>query len=531
MRRQNESSVVFALSAICIVGLFSLLCFNEGLTFVGDNIFLHNRLVQIRDCFRHGLYPFLYYEDAGGIGYGTPIFYGQLTLFPFIPFADDISVFMRLYFLCCLLLNFFGFRCFLTRLSENATLVSCFYITSMAFFGLCGGNIPANIMGVGWSWLFFAYCIDYFRDGRGFVPLILTYFMIWQSNFNAVVLATIVCFGIFIVYFRSDRLLSYVKLLFGVLAVVGFDIVNMAVHADAIHTVSPADMLSLFEANGDVRVMSVLPLGGYVFHNILDGVDRKTAFMTFGVFAVFVYYVCRYIWRESLRFRVCSAVILSLTAVGYVVGLYPVWAVVYQATGAFFQFPIRYYVLLFGFVLAILSRVIRPNALVYLAVLLCVVDVFLANPFSSDVSDPSDIVLYQIGNGEYASDSFVRSESVYLTYSSSVQSRSGAYYSFGREYGTVTVDCSSNPGVDIITLPKLYYYGYQAVGANGKRFSVHSGFSNYCEIDIGGYTGTLTLSYRVPVWPMALFVLQIVSVCCLLFIIIRRRLVRRESVS
>lgn len=243
MRKQNESRVVWTIAGVGLLAVFSLCCFNENIVYVGDNLFLYNRLVQIRDCLAHGRWPFLYYEDVGGIGYGSPIFYGQLTLFPFLFVADRISVFLRLYYLCCLLLNFFGFRCFLKRVSSYATLTSCLYIFSMAFLGLFNGNIPANVMAVGFSWFFFAYCIDFFRDGQHFALVTLTYFAIWQSNFNSVVIATLFCFGIFLVYFKLDRWRSYLALLACVILVIGFDVFNILAHLDAIALVDPNALL------------------------------------------------------------------------------------------------------------------------------------------------------------------------------------------------------------------------------------------------------------------------------------------------
>lgn len=512
MRRQNESNVVWCIAAIGLFVVFSLCCFNEGLVYVGDNIFLHNRLVQIRDCLSNGLWPFLYYEDVGGIGYGSPIFYGQLTLFPFLPLAGQISSFLRVYYLCCLLLNFFAFRYFLKRVSSYATLTSCLYIFSMAFLGLFNGNIPANAMAVGFSWLFFAYCIDFFRDGNSFGLVILTYFAIWQSNFNSVVLATVVCFGIFLVYFRIDRIRSYVRLLVCVLLVVGFDIYNILSHLDAIALVDPSVLLSIMDVEADCRMTSVHPLGGILFRTAVLGVDGCVGFLSFGAFAVFVYYVMRYIRYESLRFRVCSMVIGVCALVGYIVGCCAIWPNIYRATNVFFQFPIRYYVILFGFVLAILSRVIRPSWFVYFVIILSIFDVFIVNPFRAGEKDDVRLIGVQLGNGEYASNEFLKNYDVYDTYGTSVQSSSGAVYSLEREYGSIEVDCSSNRGGDVITLPKLYYNWYRADGSGGEVFHVSSGYSNYCQVSLGSYTGVLRLIYSPPVLAYVLLGLQACSV-------------------
>lgn len=512
LRVQKENKVVTCIAIFGLFVVYMLLCFDDDLSKVGDQMFLYNRAVQIKDCLVNGVWPFLYYEDAGGIGYGTPIFYGHLTLFPFIFFLDDIAVFVKLYYLACLLLNFFGFRCFIKRISENATLTACFYIFSMAFLGIYHGNLPANAMAVGWSWFFFAACIDYFRDGHGFAFFILTYFMIWQSNFNATVIATLVCFGIFCVYFRREHNLGYVRLAVATALTMGFNIVNMFVHRDAIALQDAESMLSVLNPESDARVTSLWPLGGYIARSSNDILDGCIGFMTVALFVLFVYSVVHGIGKESRRFKICSCVIGVAVVVGHILGTYGIWSAVYKATQLFFQFPIRYYVILFGFALAVFSRVVKPNWVVYAVCIWCILDIFIVNPFRSEVTDLYYYVSAQMSNGEYASSDFIMDYEIYSDYKDNVHSLSGVEYPHTHEYNLITVDCSGNAGGDVLTLPKLYYYGYEATGDGGEFYPVSAGYSNYCQVDIGDYQGILTLQYRLPLVVRCFLVMQIVFV-------------------
>lgn len=525
MRRQNESKLVWCLALGGMFLIFCLVSFNDNLAQVGDSVFLYNRLVQIKDCLAHGKWPFFYYEDLGGIGYGSPIFYGHLTLFPFLPLAGNISAFVKAYYLSCLLLNFFGFRCFLKRFSSYATLTSCFYVFSMTFCGLYNANIPANVMAVGWSWFFFAYCIDYFRDYRGFIPFILTYFMIWQSNFNTTVIATLFCMGIGLAYFKRDRIKGYLVTVLVVFLTVGYNIANILDHLDALRLVDPEYMLGILTADSDARVTSIHPLGGYVLRSYFKGVDGCVGFMTFSLFAVFVFFVIRGFRTQSRRFKVMTVVGLMLAFAGYALGTWPIWSEFYKATNVFFQFPIRYWVFLFGFVLAILSRVIKPNKLVYLAVLFCLLDVVIVNPFRSAPSTGLYYVAYQLGNGEYASNEFVMDWATYSKYYDAVVSESGEDYAFERGFNLVKVDCSANTGGDVLTLPKLYYRGYQARGEGGVKFAVKPGYSNYCQVDIGDYTGVLRLYYEVPNSVMRFFFIQVFVLGYLVWALLRYEVV------
>lgn len=529
MRVQKENKAVWLLAVCALFVSCSSVVFNSLWSDNGDYIFLYNRLFQIYDCLRNGYFPFIYYEDVGGIGYGSPIFYGQLTLVPFLLFVASIDAFVKAYSLCSLLLNFFGFRFFLKRVSDHATLVACFYITSMPFLGLYNGSLPANCFAVGISWFFLGYCIDFFRDGRNGVFVTLTYFLVWQSNFNTTVICTLVCFALFVVYFRRSHFWGYVKLLLGTLVVVSYDIVNMLVHIDALRFADAETVLSRMSQPHDIKVFSIHPFGGYLYRGSSPSIDYCNGFMTFGVLAVFVYCLIKGFGQESLRFRVCSVLIGVVAVVGYVIGTYDIWRAVYKATDIFFQFPVRYYIYIFGFVLAVFARVVRPQWFVYVALVLCLFDIAVAKPFHPSPDYSKEYWYWQIGNYEYASDSFVRSNDVYHDYSSGIHSYSGVHYSSGRSYNVVFVDCSSNPGRDIITLPKLYYKGYRAVGENGERFVVSSGFSNYCEINLGNYTGKLYLTYRVPPVVLFFFLLQIACVSSMLYYIVKWRLVAFES--
>lgn len=523
MRKQYESKALWWIAGIGLFLIFCLSCFNDGLAGAGDYVFLTNRLQQIRDCFANGLYPFLYYEDAGGIGYGSPIFYGQLTLFPFIPLADNPSAFLRCYLFCCLMLNFFGFRHFLKRISSYATLVSCFYVFSMPFVAIYACNLPAFALAVGFSWYFFGYCIDYFRDGKSFALLILSYFMIWQSNLNATVLSTFICFCIFCCYFKSKRFVDYVRLFVAVLLLISYNLVNIAVHKDAIAPMSADLMLETIEWGSDYRILSAFPIGGHLFRVYVSWADHYTGFLTFGAFAVFAFFVIRYIRRQSFRVKVCSAIIGVGFVIGSVIGMPAVWPGFYRVTNLFLQFPIRYHIFLFGFMLAVLSRVIRKNRVVYIVVTLCILDIAIVNPFRSEVSTNIEYVGLQLANSEYASPDFVRDYGVYKEYCDSIHSEQGFSYDFERGYNLVSVDCSGNNGGDVITLPKLYYVGYDAVGEDGEVFEVESGYSNYCKVALGDYTGILSLSYHVPKIVMAFLCLQIACLLSCLWLLMFKR--------
>lgn len=512
MRDQKESKFVWSVAIISMFVIVALRCFDSAMATEPDSTFLYNRAYQLLDCLKNGYWPFLYYNDVGGIGYGSPIFYGQLTLLPFLPFLGSISSFLKVYFLVCVVVNFFGFRFLVKRFSSYATLSACFYIVGVPFiFFLATGMYPAALA-TGISWYFFAFCVDYFRDGKGFAFVILTYFLVWQTNFNSVVFATIVCFLLFLKYFDRKRFRDYARLFICVWYIILFDIVNILTHLDALRLV---DFSSWFlgDMSSERVVFSSLPFGGFFFRNLMavfGDFDRCCGFLSFGALLVLVRGILGSWRKESSHFRFLVSLVVWVVAIGYVVGFRDHWGIVYQATQPFFQFPIRYFILVFGFVVLILSRVIKPGKLTAVVLVLSVLDIFLVNPLTVASSEADPTFVYQrIVHGEYAGSNFVDGMSVYETYGKAVNSQNGYSYSFVNEYNGLTVDCSENAGGDVITLPKLYYYGYKAVGPNVETFVVHSGYSNYCEVAIGDYQGELRLQYHVSGVVMTCFWLQL----------------------
>lgn len=530
MRVQQERKAVWAFAIVTLTLLFAVRSFDQALTSLADSMFLYNRCYQMCDCIKHGVYPFLYHNDAQGLGYASPIFYGQLTLVPFIPFLYSFSVFMKVYMLCALLLNFFGFRFFAKRFSANATLASCFFIMGYPFLWLINsGTLYAFIFGLGISWFFLGYCVDYFRDKKHFSLLLLTYFLTWQSNLNIAFLALVVCFGFFCLYFRIERIKDYVKLSLCAFVMLLYNFVNMAVHAGAVHMIDLDLFLSDFVIGDQGGLSSVWPVGGFIVRRIGRALgclsDSRVGLLQVLLVVLFVVGFVKCFKSETKRYKICFCVFAAGTAVLYVIGLLPVWERIWDAV-SFIQVPIRFLVILLGLACVFLSRLVKPGKFVYCCLSLLLVDCLFGCVVSTSpwVMPVDDFSLYmQIGNAEYAGENFVRDWDWHEANQGVVLSESGAVYDYVNDYIGLSVDCSANFDEDVLTLPKLYYKGYRCVDAYGRELEVISGYSNYCQVDIGGYTGILTLKYSVPWWLVMLLLVQVAVVGVLTFDAVRRR--------
>lgn len=533
MKSQNETKGSITIAIVALFIIYTVWIFGYNIDSNNDATFLYNRCYQMFGCLRHGFWPFIYYNDLDGIGYGTPIFYGQLTLLPFGLLLFDKLVFVRVYVLCALLLNFFGFRFLAKRFTSYSTLSACIYILSVPYLYIFGRTgLHAGVLGLAFSWYFFAFCVDYFRDGRHLHLFILTYFLTWQSNFNSVLLATIGCFALFCYYFDIKKWRSYIKLFLCVLCVVLFNIVSIIIHLDALRHLNVS---TLFDQSGAL-CSSWLPFGGFLFRGLLG--YQELGYSVGTIFSIVLYSVLSYqcFQYSTGRLRVILVVLLFILVVGYVVGLAYVWPLLYSQVQFVVQFPIRYFVLLFGGFLIFVSEHIKPDWKLYVILLISVFDIFISSPFSWEESI-GNVRLYDLMvNAEFASDDFVFDKYVYETYGFNIVSISGSTYAYENLYNGLSVDCSSNVGSDILTLPKLYYKGYHAYAEDGGHFAVTSGYSNYCEVDIGSYTGLLTLRYEVPPVVLFLFWIQVFCVSRLLYLVVKsikwnKFLHRKQKVS
>lgn len=439
-------------------------------------------------------------------------------------FLGSIRTFLSAYLLVCLLVNFFGFRCLCGRFSCNATLSACYFIVSLPFVFLYGIGLEAYILSVGLSWYFFAYCVDYFRDGKSFYVCILMFFAIWQTNLNCAIFAFVGCVFLFVMYFDRHRVCGYIKLFVCVGLLLLYNVCDILYHIDALCFVPYT-----FSASPDGlwinrALLSLTPFGGYLFRLIQTtfvGGDLCTGLVQIPVFALCCYFVIKR-WRlSSRRFKAVTTFLWVALVFGYVDGTYPVWGLINDVWSPFFQFPLRYIIFLCGALFVVFSHVVRKNRVVEVVLFLCVVDLLLANPLvARDSSGVTwDTVSVQLGNCEYAGKSFQGFGA--LESCSGVISESGILYDYVDGYNELTVDLLNNPGEDSILLPKLYYRGYKAYDDCGQVFEVRSGYSNFCQVDIGDYTGTLYLVYEPPMYLILFLVLQFSCLCCYIALAIR----------
>lgn len=505
--KTSVTDKVFGFLGIFFIVL--LFCCFENIENYADNVFLYNRLVQIKDCFVDGNFPFFYYNDLNGAGQGTPFYYGQVTLFPFIFFVGNQSAFIRCYFVITVLLNYFGFICFAKRYTSYAVLLADIYVCSCGFVLSEAICLLAFSMALGLSWFFFAFCVSFFRDHKSCLPCAVLFWLIFETNTNATLLSFIGCVCLFIYYFKREDLKNYIRFCLLCCLLCLYNISNILYHSDTIN--SAMYSYNSFEGGSfsTNMLLSLFPFHGLFMEASVSQPDQYFSLMIFPL-AIYGFIVLRKHWSK----RICA--VLCLFVLFWFVGISYIWSYVNSIVSIPYQFPLRHAVYILGFLIVILFRYAKPKKLLYCFLTLSLLDFVIMNPFQYTI-DEFPYVYEQSGRTEYLSDKFCCSLEEFLDYSSSIKSEQGYSYSYSQNEKYFIVDCSSNLGGDTILLPKIWYNGY-IVQAEGVDLSIVSGYSNFCEVALGNYTGELIVYYSHPIWLLVLFVLQQVL---LLFIVVK----------
>lgn len=179
-----------------------------------DAVFHANRAYQMIDCIDNDM-PLWFYNNAmRNLGYGNSFFYGWLTLFPFLPVLKYIGLYeyIDLYRLVSYIVCFTGICMFVKRfIRSNYLVVSCIIVSQPLFYGyMFVASTHPSVFGAGLCLIFFAYCIDFFRDNKSFVPACIVYFLIFNTHMLSTIFGFVGCAFICISYFNKKKLLKYI---------------------------------------------------------------------------------------------------------------------------------------------------------------------------------------------------------------------------------------------------------------------------------------------------------------------------------
>ena len=486
---------------IFLVLLYTLLMITRSDELVNsDASFLWNRMCQVVDCFKDGIYPFLYYNDFEKVGYGSSIFYGQLTLFPFIPIAlQGESQFITSYFMIACFLNYFGACSLAKRFTKHHNVIGFLYLSSPLMFMLllCTQLYPCY-MGVGLGLFFLASCIDIFRDNKSSYKAVLFFILLFNTHLITTLVCFIICVFICMYYFDKTRIKNYFKFFCLSVFISLYNIFNYIIHIRSLRGES-----SYFDFYSDkyaIFVLSNFPFKDLIFYEY----PSNTLFLGTLVLLCWIFVFFKYKVSKKERF------IHIILLLGIVVGVKPLWSLLCSYCNIPIQFPIRYLPFIAVFLLILVLRRFKSLFLMYSLVFVslisvCVSSLTISPQESSTLTyDGNDSFIY-VGNGEYLSKNFIFNYDTFKKYSSTVIGDDNNTYSYKLDKNKLIVDLSNNTS-KTITVPKLYYNGYVAEDSSGNRLKCTEGYSMFTEIDVDGFNGELQVYYKQPIYLVFLLI-------------------------
>ena len=475
------------ITSLVLLFIYITVCFTPNIENYTDNIFLYNRAVQILDCLEAKTYPYYYFDDFGGLGYGSSFFYGQLTLFPFIPFVKyGISVFLKVYLLATLLVNFLGVSLFTKRFTKNSNIIALLYITSSLYSMM---HINTNKLGVGLSFIFLAFCIDFFRDDKNFIPASLMFVLVFNTHLITSLLSVVICVMIMIYYFNSKNLLKYLAFCINTVLLCLYNIVNMLWHYMDFN-LNSSYLVDLFSSNSSNYCIQPFIFSDFISRVILKNFNYNgVSYCSFLV--IFIGLILFIKSKSYIKKKELLLIILSIFLT--ILGLQPIWSIFYKYTNIVIQYPIRYMPYILVFWLIILLRK-SDTKVVYIILIVPILSLMLPEYSLTDSSNLSYMDC-QIMGGEYLDSSFIRTEENIKNHSGRVISDKGDIVSYTELDNKLYIDLPKDNNYKNILVPKLYYKGM----SNNMGFDTYKGFSQFTQIDINNWSGILVVSYNQPI--------------------------------
>lgn len=525
-------------------------------TLVPDLRYLYNRAEQMLQCIQDGRIPFFYYNDFGGAGYGSSFFYGQLTLYPFLPFVKlGISQFLNAYTIASIALTYTG-SCYLCkRFSRNYKFISILFMCScfiiQSFFSF---STLSNLLATGISFYFIGSCVDFFRDNKSFIPASIFFYLLMGTHLVTSVISFIICIMLFIMYFDKKRLKDYIKFACFTCVICAYFIANIIYHWGVVTNTKAINtrMLSyVAEGNGNIitNYQSKLPFTGVLFNIIIDkfGYNSNDGFHLINL-AVIILLI---IWgRHKFSKREISVFIIDLICTVLSVRL--VWVALNKLWLNPIQFPCRFSAYIVLSIMLIFLRNIDLTKLKKRVFIVCCLPELLLVSFVTTPLDSSlltdNTYTYQVINGEYLDKSFDWDLTKFEYKKSHVTDQYGNEYKYDIYKDKVVISVVNRYDDLELTFPKLYYKGYTLCKVDREdsfammndekyyestylqditdKYDVEMGDSQFIKVSLGGSSGTFVLKYQHPVW---LIVLDIVGLLTVIISLIDLIIIRKSS--
>ena len=458
-----------------------------------DSMFLYNRAYNMLSCIKEYIYPYFYYKDFHGVGYGSSFFYGQLTLIPFLPFVYNINVFIKVYYLVDIILNYIGVCYFSKRFTKNYRLIAILYITSNLYLSYI---MYCNRLAVGISWFFLAKCIDYFRDKRDFYPASILFFLILNTHILTTIFSFIMCICIMIYYFDKLKIKSYFQFALFTIIICSYNILNFLWHFGDFVNI---DVKSTVNDSTYHLTFSNIPFLSTFIEKYLYVVTRFNTFRFLTIVSLSVFVFCVFNFVKS-KTNFLKKTIWGICLLSFILGINDIWQCIISKLNVFFYFPSRYmlYTLVLFLIISLQNVEIKKSIKTFI-LCVCVFDLIFGMSnvqHSADLPENDIKKDYTIMSGEYLYKDFIFNTDLFNELSNNatvVGNNEKLIYQTDKNKFILFVP--KHDKFWTIRIPKLYYKGYKT---NVKEIKPKMGYSQFIELDVGKYNGRLEIYYEHP---------------------------------
>lgn len=465
-----------------------------------DVAFLYNRVDQLRQIILDGkLLDGFFYNDFQGVGYGSSFFYGYLTLIPFT-LIKNYDIFCKVYFLVTFMLLYIGTKSLVKRFAKNYEFISFLFMTSLQVLHVwLGTTLYCNFMGLAISFFFLAHVIDFARDNKSHIPASLCFWLVLNTHMISALLSFISCIFILLYYFKKIRLKDYVRFAVTTTLFCSFYIANFIYHAQG-GVLNTDSGHSAFLVNKYDSIMfgtsKLLGLEGSVLNTFLE--------KRFLVLSPLIWIPGIYLFIKKQQKTKKTYLVLALCLIGMIFNIKAIWYLLYTKYALVIQFPLRYMMYVVLVLLILWFRNIEiPKKLKYaLITISCIYSVI--TPWGISDSKSPVVPNWQVSNGEYLHEDFVTDTLVFDDLRTHVYDSNKNAYTYTEDKGVVTIHIDKQIPEGKILVPKLWYKGYRAYTAEGKRLNTRMGYSQFVLVEVGDYQGEVKVFFKQELWLLLL---------------------------
>ena len=191
-----------------------------------------------------------------------------------------------------------------------------------------------------------------------------------------------------------------------------------------------------------------------------------------------------------------------------------IWQLVYKTFAPVIQFPLRYMMYIVLVLLILWFRNLEMSKVLKYIIIIASCIYCLVLPWGITSEEyPVKSIGWQIANGEYLHESFVKDTIIFDDLRSHVYDNNKNSYVYTEDKGVLTIQIDNIVPEGKILVPKLWYKGYKAYTAEGEQLECRMGYSQFILVEVNDYQGEIKVFFKQETWLLILKVFSYLCIC------------------